>query len=74
MTPGWNDLPDPLQLLVAQRAMRRAACTIAGQAEQLAGAIEDGGLRGLDGPEALRLLAVLIRLAAQDPLAPCGRA
>ncbi len=74
MSPGWNELPEPLQVLLAQLAMRRAACTIAGQAEQLAGAIEQGGLQDLGGAEALRLLAALVRLAARDPLAPCGRA
>ncbi len=74
MSPDWECLPDDLQLVLAQEAMRRAAETIAGQAEVLAGEIEYGGLADRGGPEALRLLAAVVRLTARDALVPCGTA
>jgi hypothetical protein len=79
MSPTWNEtdwdrLPDALQLRLADAAMRRAAYSIAGQAESLAGEIEDGALPDRGGAEALRLLAAVVRLAARDPLVPCGAA
>ncbi|MDA8252653.1 MAG: hypothetical protein M0Z28_26270 [Rhodospirillales bacterium] len=70
----WDALPEQLQLALAQEAMRRAADTIAGQAETLAGEIEDGSLADRGGPDALRLLAAVVRLAARDKLVPCGSA
>ena len=74
MSPDWDGLPDDLQLVLAREAMRRAAETIAGQAEALAGEIEVGGLADRGGPEALRLLAAVVRLSARDTLVPCGSA
>ncbi len=74
MSPDWDGLPDDLQLVLAREAMRRAAETIAGQAEALAGEIEIGGLADRGGPEALRLLAAVVRLSARDTLVPCGSA
>ena len=74
MSPDWDGLPDDLQLVLAREAMRRAAETIAGQAEALAGEIEFGGLADRGGPEALRLLAAVVRLSARDTLVPCGSA
>ena len=70
----WDALPEQLQLALAQEAMRRAADTIAGQAETLAGEIEDGSLADRGGPDALRLLDAVVRLAARDKLVPCGSA
>jgi hypothetical protein len=70
----WNALSDGLQLTLAREAMQRAAQAIAGQAESLAGEIECGSLGDRGGPEALRLLATLLRLSARDPLLPCGTA
>ncbi len=74
MYPEWNMLSDGLQLTLAREAMHRAAQTIAGQAESLAGEIECGSVGDRGGPEALRLLAALLRLCAQDPIVPCGTA
>jgi hypothetical protein len=72
MVPEWDALSEPLQLMLAREAMRRAAETIAGQAEILAGFIENGVLGDRGGPEALRLLAAVVRLSARDrsPAAP----
>lgn len=74
MLSEWDALPEHLQLLVARQAMRRAAQTIAGQAETLAGEIEAGSLADHGGAEALRLLAAVVRLAAEDHPVPCGTA
>ena len=74
MSPDWDSLPDHLQLVLAQEAMRRAVETIAGQAETLAGEIDTGTLADRGGAEALRLLAAVVLLAARDELAPCGTA
>ena len=74
MSPDWNSLPEDLQLVLASEAMRRAVETIAGQAEALAGEIEAGGIADRGGPEALRLLAAVVRLSARDPKAASGTA
>lgn len=66
MFPDWNLLSNDQQLLLSQAALRAAADLIAGQAEILACEIEAGALSDLGGPEALRLLAAIIRLADPD--------
>jgi hypothetical protein len=59
MRGDWNDAANaPLDLAV----LRRAADTIAGQAEVLAGEMESGAIADCGGPEALRLLAAVVRL------------
>jgi hypothetical protein len=64
----WDKLAEPTQLALAAAAMRRAASVIAGQAETLACEIEAGGLQDRGGPEALRLLAALVRITTEgDP-------
>jgi len=79
MRPGrelddWQGLSDAAQLRVAQQALRRAADTMAQQAEQLAGEMEAGDISDRGGPEALRLLASMVRLTGRDPLVPAGDA
>ncbi len=61
MLPDRNTLSDDLQLALSREALRRAAETIAGQAEILAGEMENGGLADQGGPDALRLLAAVVR-------------
>jgi len=61
MLPDWNTLSDDLQLALSREALRRAAETIAGHAEVLAGEMETGGLSDQGGPDALRLLAAVVR-------------
>jgi hypothetical protein len=64
----WDCLAEPVQLALAAAAMRRAASVIACQAETLASEMETGGLQDRGGPEALRLLAVLVRVTTEgDP-------
>jgi hypothetical protein len=65
----WDSLAEPLQLTLATAALRRAAASIVFQAETLASEIEAGSLRDRGGPDALRLLATLIRVTSEsDPI------
>lgn len=57
----WTTLSDDRQLALAEQALQRAAETIAGQAESLATEMEIGSLTDQGGPDALRLLAAVIR-------------
>lgn len=66
MLAEWNALSDDLQLILSQQAMRRAAETIACQAELLADEMESGALADHGGPQALRLLALVVRPADSD--------
>ena len=68
-TMDWNRLSDDTQLRLAREAMQRAAETIAHHAEQLAGEIEAGEIADRGGPEALRLLAAMLRLNGRDTMA-----
>jgi len=61
MLTDWNLLSEELQLMVSREALRRAAELIAAQAVELAWEIESGGLSDHGGPEALRLLAAVVR-------------
>jgi hypothetical protein len=74
MTTDWNFLSDELQLVLSQEALRRAGEIIAGQAEMLAGEIEDGFLIDRGGAEALRLLADVVRVTATEGLGQAGHA
>ena len=74
MFPDWNALSDELQLALGQEALRRAAEAIAGQAECLAGEIENGALADRGGPDALRLLAAIVRSTGRDPWIAAGHA
>jgi hypothetical protein len=74
MLSDWNQLSDDLQLVISRAALDRAAETIAGQAEILAREIEDGALRDRGGPEALRLLARIVRLGGDGGMTPAGHA
>lgn len=66
MLQDWNRLSDEQQIALSQQALSRAACSVAEQAERLARAIEAGCLADRGGPDALRLLASLVREAGQQ--------
>jgi hypothetical protein len=66
MLADWNHLSDALQLALSRAALQQAAYRIATQAEALAVEIEDGALSDRGGPEALRLLAAVVRITGQD--------
>ena len=61
MLTNWNILSDDLQLALAQQALLRATETIASHAETLAEVMEQGDLLDRGGPDALRLLASVVR-------------
>ena len=66
MLSDWTLLSDNLQLMLSRQALDRANDTVADQAEILAAEMENGMLPDCGGPEALRLLAAVIRVAGQD--------
>ncbi len=74
MLTDWTALSEDLQLTLSRAALQRAAETIAGQAEILAGEMECGGLADRGGPEALRLLAAVVRVTGQDTMPAAGHA
>lgn len=61
----WNLLSDDLQLALSSLALLRAIDTVARQAELLAGEMEMGILADRGGPDALRLLAAVMREAGR---------
>jgi hypothetical protein len=71
---GWDLLSEHQQLLITREALRRAAETIAGQAEVLACEMEIGTLSDRGGPDALRLLAAFVRLSGQETQEAAGHA
>jgi len=74
MLTEWNLLSEPLQLFLAREALRRASDAIAGQAEILAEEMETGSLTDQGGPDALRLLAAVVRASGDPVSCVCGRA
>ena len=74
MLSDWNLLSEELQLVLSREALRRAAEIVAGQAEILAREMECGSLTDRGGPDALRLLAAVVRVTGQDALEPAGHA
>jgi hypothetical protein len=65
----WGGLAEPVQLMLAASALRRAAATLTFQAETLAREMETGGLQDRGGPDALRLLATLVRVTSEGDAA-----
>ena len=73
MSAAWQDMPRDWQLQLAQGARRHACAILAQQAESLAGEMERGEVEYHGGPEALRLLAHLVRLANPQSEPAAGR-
>ena len=74
MLRDWDRMPEELQLAVTREALRRAAETIADQAEMLAVEMDSGAIADQGGAEALRLLAAVVRFADTDRYGPAGHA
>jgi hypothetical protein len=74
MLTDWNLLSEALQLVVSREALRHAMELIAEQADELAREMEFGGLRDHGGPEALRLLAAVVRGGRGEELDVAGHA
>ena len=68
----WDALSDHVQIALGREALRRAAETIASQAEILAEEIEDGALADRGGVDALRLFASLVRVHNQGSFDPAA--
>jgi hypothetical protein len=68
MPSDWDRLSEQSQLELSQAALVRAVETIAGHAECLAREMEGGGLMDRGGPDALRLLASVIRVTGRTAL------
>ncbi|MBP0494624.1 hypothetical protein [Roseomonas indoligenes] len=71
---AWNNLPEPLQIALAQEALRHAVGVLAGHAETLADEIESGTLLDQGGPGALRLFQAVIRSMHRGDLPTVGNA
>ena len=70
----WQTLPDDLQALLAQQALRRAALIIADQAELFAMQFQAGALQDRGANDGLRLFAALLRETTIETLTPVGNA
>ena len=68
MPTEWSTLSDEMQLALSREALRHAAETFASQAELLAGEIDEGSLTDRGGADALRLLAILVRVTGRGHL------
>jgi hypothetical protein len=65
----WHSISEPLQLQLAQEAMRQASANLAAYAEALAEEMEGGFMSDRGGNEALRLFASLVRsVHASEPM------
>ncbi len=62
----WSSVSPQLQASLSREALRQARQVISAQAGLLADQMEAGLLTPLDGPDALRLVAMI--LAEEDPL------
>ena len=74
MPTDWNFLTEGAQLALSRAALVQAAATIASQAETLAEEMEVGALDDRGGPDALRLLAAVIRTLNTSPMPAAGHA
>ncbi len=71
---AWYRIPEEYQLELADQSLRRAVMLIAEQADSLASAMEAGDLKDRGGPDALRVLGHLMRMAGREHLPPAGHA
>lgn len=70
----WHSISEPLQLQLAQEAMRQASANLAAYAEALAEEMESGFMSDRGGNEALRLFASLVRSVHAPPPMTVGHA
>ena len=66
MLSEWSDLDPDLRAAVTREALTQARHVIGAQAQLLAEQMERGGLCMLEGPDALRLLAMLLEEETAD--------
>jgi hypothetical protein len=70
----WQTMPEDLQKMLAQQALRRAALITAEQAELFAVQFQAGTLQDRGAVDALRLFATLLRETTIETLSPKGTA
>ena len=70
----WNSISEPIQLQLAQEALRQASTSLAAYAESLAEEMEGGFMSDRGGNEALRLFANLVRMVHAPTPLTAGRA
>ncbi len=70
----WHSISEPLQLQLAQEALRQASAKIAAYAEALAEEMEGGFMSDRGGNEALRLFANLVRTVHSPQAMVAGHA
>lgn len=70
MFSAWDVIPEDLQLTLTSEALRRATDVIARQAETLADEMAGGMLADRGGPDALRLLAAVLRVTGSGGWEP----
>lgn len=70
----WDQLSEPVQLHLAQQALREASNNLAAYADALAGEMERGDMADRGGGDALRLFASLVRSLVIDDMVPAGHA
>lgn len=70
----WQSISEPLQLELAQEALRQASSNLAAYAEALAEEMEAGFMSDRGGNEALRLFANLVRSVHATEMAVAGTA
>ena len=68
----WHMLSDETQLTVTRAALVQAVHSVAGQAEILALEMESGTLVDRGGPDALRLLAAVLRMSQETGMVAQG--
>jgi FPC/CPF motif-containing protein YcgG len=67
MTSDWALVSHEMQVSVSREALIRARQLISAQAGMLADQMDLGVVPALDGPDALRLLAMILAEEAQAP-------
>ena len=70
----WHSISEPVQIQLAQEALRQASSNIATYAEALAEEMEAGFMSDRGGNEALRLFASLVRSVSAPEMATVGNA
>jgi hypothetical protein len=74
MLADWTLLSEQTQLLLSQEALLRAADIVVAHAELLAEEMERGSLADRGGPDALRLLAAIVRAVGEEHAPEAGHA
>ena len=64
---GWERISPCMQVTLSSEALKRARLIIGAQAQMLADQMDRGALPSFDGPDALRLLAMILGQDDETP-------